>query len=43
MCSFHPYSDDNAPESHWSSDHMAAYLEKVKDMIVDRKRYRCEL
>ena len=37
------YGDDEALESHWSSEHMAAYLEKVKDMIANRQRYRCEL
>ena len=37
------YADDEALESHWRSKHMAAYLEKVKDMITDRKRYRCDM
>ncbi len=35
------YENDVSLETHWSSDHMAKYREKVEDMIVDRKRYLC--
>ncbi len=37
------YSDDAALDSHWSSEHMAAYREKVSDMIVSRVANRCDL
>ncbi len=35
------YQDDASLETHWNSDHMAAYREKVEDMIVERTRYLC--
>jgi quinol monooxygenase YgiN len=35
------YQDDTSLEAHWNSDHMAKYLEKLENMIVDRKRYLC--
>lgn len=37
------YTDDAALQSHWDSPHMAAYLDKVGDMITRRNRYRCIL
>lgn len=37
------YSDDAALDSHWNSDHMAAYREKVSGMIVSRVANRCDL
>jgi quinol monooxygenase YgiN len=36
------YSDDAALDSHWSSEHMAAYREKVSAMIVSRVASRCD-
>jgi autoinducer 2-degrading protein len=37
------YDDNGALESHWNSEHMQAYLEKTKDMIVRRQRYQCRV
>lgn len=37
------YADDAALDTHWSSDHMAAYRKKVSDMIVSRVANRCDL
>ncbi len=37
------YADDAALDAHWSSDHMAAYRERVKDMITGRVPHRCDL
>jgi len=37
------YADDAALDAHWSSDHMAAYRENVKDMITGRVPHRCDL
>lgn len=36
------YADDAALESHWDSDHMAKYREKVTGMIVSRVAHRCD-
>ena len=35
------YQDDDSLESHWNSEHMAAYLEKTGEMIAGRKRFKC--
>ena len=35
------YQDDEALDSHWKSDHMAAYLKKTGEMITGRKRFKC--
>lgn len=37
------YTDNTALQSHWDSEHMAAYREKTADMIRDRRRYQCDL
>ena len=37
------YTDDAALESHWESDRMAAYREKVSGMILGRVAHRCTL
>jgi autoinducer 2-degrading protein len=37
------YSNDAALDLHWNSDHMAAYRERVSDMIVSRVANRCDL
>ncbi len=37
------YSDRAALESHWESAHMAAYLDRVSDMILSRRRYLCSV
>ena len=37
------YSDDAALDRHWNSDHMAAYRQKVSEMIVSRIADRCDL
>lgn len=37
------YTDDAALESHWNSEHMAAYREKVGSMIKSRTAHRCDL
>ena len=35
------YQDDEALDFHWSSDRMAAFLEKTREMVTGRKRYKC--
>lgn len=37
------YADDAALDAHWNSDHMAAYREKVSEMILSRVAHRCTL
>ncbi len=37
------YADDAALDSHWNSDHMAAYRKKVSEMILSRVAHRCDL
>ncbi len=37
------YEDEAALEGHWASAHMAAYREKVADMILERKSIPCTL
>lgn len=37
------YADDSALDSHWNSEHMAAYREKVSKMIISRVATRCDL
>ena len=37
------YADDAALDAHWSSDHMAAYRQKVSEMIISRVAHRCDL
>jgi quinol monooxygenase YgiN len=35
------YVDDAALESHWNSEHMAEYRNRIDGMIVKRTLYRC--
>ncbi len=37
------YADDAALDAHWNSDHMAAYRQKVSEMIISRVAHRCDL
>ena len=37
------YTDDEALEAHWSSDHMQAYRDKTSHMIVNRERHKGEI
>ena len=35
------YVDDAALETHWNSEHMAEYRNRIDGMIVKRTLYRC--
>ena len=35
------YTDDDALEAHWKSEHMIDYLRRVDGMINNRQRFRC--
>lgn len=37
------YADDAALDSHWNSEHMAAYRKNVSKMIISRVANRCDL
>ena len=37
------YADNEALDTHWSSQQMAAYREKVKDLVVERQAHICTL
>ncbi len=37
------YRDEAALQSHWDSEHMAAYRERTRELVVTRDVQRCEL
>ena len=37
------YSDDEALQTHWDSDRMAAYRERTRELITAREASRCSL
>jgi len=37
------YSDEQALQTHWNSERMAAYRERTGDLVLERAAHRCEL